>query len=145
MPQTQKDDSAVSFPQQMPPLPADGTELYDSIMQMVEPELVSAELPKIHERFVAEGPERAKAHAKRYMEAFRKFNQIIEQSEQTMHEGVRVFTHSAYASLEQTANAIDTDKLAELEETFAAKKQMKQKTPEEIMEEAGAPPDPNIT
>jgi polyhydroxyalkanoate synthesis regulator protein len=144
MPQTQKDDSAVVFPQNLPPLPANGIELYDSIMQMVEPELVSTELPKIQERFAAEGAESAKTHAKRYMEAFKKFNQIMKQSEKTMHEEVRVFTQSAYASLEKTTNAMDTDKIVALEETFAEQKAMKQKTPEEIMEEAGAPPDPNI-
>lgn len=145
MVQTQTDDSGTStFPQELPPLPKDGTELYDSIMQMVEPELVSTELPKVRERFVADGPEKAKAHAKRYMEAFRKFNQIVKQSEKTMHKEVRDFTHGAYASLEQTANSIDTTKIAELEGEFAKQKVVKQKTPEEIMEEEGKPPTPNI-
>ena len=145
MPKTQTDPSGVlPFPKELPPLPDNGTELYDSIMQMVEPELVSKELPKVRERLKAEKPEAVKAHARRYMEAFSKFNQIMKQSEKAMHRGIKQFVHTAYASLEQTTNAMDAEKITQLEETFAEQKAVKQKTPEEIMKEVDKAPDPNI-
>ena len=111
---------------------------------MVEPELVSKELPKVRERLKAEKPEEVKAHARRYMEAFSTFNQIMKQSEKAMHKEIKQFVHTAYASLEQTTNAMDAEKITQLEETFAEQKAVKQKTPEEIMREADKAPDPNI-
>lgn len=144
MPQTQTDDSGVlPFPRELPPLPRNGTELYDSIMRMVEPELISSEIPKVRERLTKEGPEQAKEHAKRYMEAFRKFNQIMKQSEKTMHQEIKDFTRTAYASLEQISLSFDHDRMEEIEEGLKKSKEVEQKTTEELMKEEA--PEPNIS
>ena len=144
MPQIQTDDTGgLEFPQKLPQLPKDGTELYDSIMQIVEPELVTSELPRIHEHLRKEGPEKAKAHAKRYAVAFEKFHSILEQSQGAMRNEVKSFAHSAYASLEKLAGSIDQDRMIEIDKELTKSKEVKQKSIEEISEDTK--PDPNIS
>lgn len=145
MTKTHKDDSAITFPSELPPLPADGKELYDSIMQRIEPELVSSELPNVRARLKNAKPGTLKMQAKKYLAAFGKFQEILALSEKRMGEQVRVFAHTTYASLEKMAESIDSDKIDSLEKEFAKPDKVKLKTPEEILEETMLPPEPNIS
>jgi len=144
MAQIQKDNTAAQFPVGLPPLPASGVELYDSIMQRIEPELVSAELPNVRKRLQNAKPETLKMQAKKYLAAFGKFQEILALSEKRMSEEVRVFAHTTYAALEKIAASIDADVIVSLEKEFARTEDVKQKTPEDILAEETAPPAPNV-
>lgn len=57
-----------------PVLPASGKELYDSIMSKIEPELVSAELPLLEQKFGNEPDDLKKERLARYAAAFKKYD-----------------------------------------------------------------------
>lgn len=51
--------------------------LYDAIMRLVEPELLSANIPLLDEQYQDETAEQHEARMKRYEDAFRRFNEIL--------------------------------------------------------------------
>ena len=56
-----------------PPVIPSGEEMYDQIMSQIEPDLVTAQLPLLKEKYKDETPEQAKARADRYNRAFAEY------------------------------------------------------------------------
>lgn len=56
----------------VPPTIPSGKEIYDSLMQGIEPELVSGNIPKLAEQYKNEAPTEWEKRKKRYNDAFAK-------------------------------------------------------------------------
>ena len=100
---TQKDTSttnilAIVFPT-MPALP-DPRDLYDSLMNAIEPELVSYVLPTLAEKYKSESPSEAEARAKRYSAAFEKFDTAMRAYMEKLNQSIREYGRKAAASIE---------------------------------------------
>ncbi len=90
-----------------PPPILSGPELYDMLMAPIEPELVSAAIPGLTERYAGESPDRAKERKERYRRAFeeyaRRFAAYMERWDAQLH----AFKRAVSASLEDTAREGD--------------------------------------
>ena len=109
---------AATFPPP-PPIPG-GEEVYDRIMGGIEPELTTAQLPLLKEKYANETPEAAKARADRYEKAFQEYDvqyaafqasqaQGIHSYEKQFMQGVQAVEASVEASkLDQISSAISS-------------------------------------
>jgi hypothetical protein len=70
-----------------------GDELYNLLMLDIEPELTTALLPTLDEKYKDEAPEESKARAERYEKAFaeydKKFEEYVSTAKQRIHERKR--------------------------------------------------------
>ncbi|MDD4628446.1 MAG: hypothetical protein PHE68_03580 [Candidatus Peribacteraceae bacterium] len=61
-----------------PTLPT-GQALYDAIMGQIEPDLVTAELPKLPEKFSKDTPEEKAARSERYKRAYEQYDLLFDE------------------------------------------------------------------
>lgn len=54
-----------------------GKDVYDALMGLIEPELVTAELPRLEERFTSDSPDDRKARMQRYAAAFKAYEKAF--------------------------------------------------------------------
>lgn len=69
---------SVMPPPARPVLPVNGKELYDSLMSKIEPELVSAELPLLAQKYSNEPDDLKKERLARYAAAFKKYDEAYQ-------------------------------------------------------------------
>jgi hypothetical protein len=56
-----------------------GQALYDAIMGQIEPDLVTAELPKLPEKFAKDTPEEKEARSFRYKRAYEQYDLLFDE------------------------------------------------------------------
>ncbi len=107
-----------SFPPP-PPIPS-GEEVYDTIISKIEPELTTAQLPLLKDKYKDETPEAAKARAERYAKAFEEYDKQyavytaaqqkgIQSYEKQFMQGIQTMEASTEASkLEDISSAISS-------------------------------------
>ena len=98
-----------------PPKIPSGQEIYDSIMQKIEPELVSAVIPTLKEKYKDETPEAKEARKKRYNNAFAKYQKEFKAYMEKIHEESHKYVLDLRNSMEEKSRAKEEDELSSLE------------------------------
>ena len=102
----------------MPPPVFTGEEIYDMIMQEIEPELTSYELPTLDEKYKDESPEAAAARAERYNKAFDAYYKRFYEYCSEWGGQFRSFQHAAMRSLEGADREEEHIELQAIESNF---------------------------
>lgn len=101
-----------------PPVIPSGQEIYDSLMQGIEPELVSTNLPLLSETYKDETSEEVAARAERYDRAFAEYDRQLEAYFQHATEEVRIHYRTAKSSLERGDREQEAAELSQIEDIF---------------------------
>lgn len=105
-------DQVFTLPK--PPKIKSGREIYDSIMGQIEPELVSAEIPKLKEKYSNETTEQKSARGERYRKAFIKYYEMFEIYVADMREKIRRYQRNAMKTVEEISQWEDSSALDNL-------------------------------
>ncbi len=95
-----------------PPPVLSGTELYDSIMKDIEPELLSDNLPLLKEKYANETPEERAARAARYSVAYAEYDKRFMKNCEDWNAQLHTYKRDA---LHQTEHKLKSKEAAELE------------------------------
>jgi hypothetical protein len=108
--------------QQLPLIPVipSGQEIYDSIMAEIEPELTSAERPRLREKYRNEAPEQSRERAKRYRAAFAEYKKRFTASMQALQTKVREYKREAMSTVENRTKSKEANALSSLEAAMSA-------------------------
>ncbi len=100
----------------IPMIPAKrtGREIYDSIMREIEPELLSAALPGLEEKYKGDTPAQAKERAERYIRAMEEYEKRYEQYRHDQEANTRTFKIDAIHFVEQAAAGDEQTKMQSL-------------------------------
>ncbi|MDD5103526.1 MAG: hypothetical protein PHX93_03955 [Candidatus Peribacteraceae bacterium] len=101
----------------IPVIPAKrtGREIYDSIMREIEPELLSAELPFLEERYQHDTPEQQKKRAERYIKAMDEYEKRYAQYRQEREGKARAFKLGSVHFVEKQSADDEQVKMRSLE------------------------------
>lgn len=94
-----------------PPTIVAGDALYDWIMGPIDPELTTAVLPTLAEKYAAETPEQAAARAARYTAAFAEYERQFQAYGSQWHFQFSQYQHAALASLEHADRSKEEQRL----------------------------------
>ena len=106
------------MPQTQPYIPS-AEQLYDTIMEMVEPELLTAEIPKLKAKYEGENPDEARERSERYKKAFAEYEKISSLYFQDLNTQVNAYRHEALASAEAKVRDEEMKKLSSLESAMS--------------------------
>lgn len=98
----------------LPVIPS-GREIYDSLMSTIEPELMTAQLPLLKDKYVAETAEQKKERGKRYKKAFAAYEVAYQTYVAALHQETAQFHRNARRFVEETVRAHESDKLTGIE------------------------------
>lgn len=98
-----------------PKIPASGQQLYDELMAKIEPELTTAQLPLLAEKYKDETPEQAKARAERYTKAYAEYDSAYATYMGSARQQVSQYRKDAFQSLEKEDRTRDQAKLSAME------------------------------
>jgi len=101
-------------------LPRSGDELYDMLMQKIEPELTTAQLPILKEKYKNENAQEARSRAKRYSKAFQEYYEQLEAYRQEWTIDLKAHRREAMASIEEDDHIQEEDKLDDLEASITS-------------------------
>ena len=92
-------DGTTTLVLPVPPVIPSGEEIYDQLMQDIEPDLMTATLPTLKEKYKDETPEQAKTRAERYSTAFAEYDKqyaaYIAEQENVLHSYSRQLGNQA--------------------------------------------------
>lgn len=92
-----------------------GAELYDQIMGAIEPELLSANVPHLDEKYAGESDaDRAKRYD-RYTKAYAQYDKRYAAWESDMKNKVHAYRKTAFNSVEAESREEEVDSLKQLE------------------------------
>jgi|CXWL01.1.fsa_nt_gi transketolase len=97
-----------------------GTEVYDSIMSGIDPELLSANIPTLDAAYADETEEEKKARYERYSVSFAKYDEEYAKWESKLNSAVSDYRKTALQSAEAESRSADTDVLSQLEKDLEA-------------------------
>ena len=101
--QTQDQGQAVNPSAQATALPsayiADPDELYDTLMEKIEPELLSYNIPYVKEMAEADTPEERKARGERYTQAFAEYERQLAAYQKEWAAQFVTFKHASFSAL----------------------------------------------
>lgn len=100
-----------------PQIPA-GQEVFDVIMEHIEPDLTSKGLQKLDEKYVDEKPEETAARQKRYDLAFEKYDQAFDGYMATLHTQVARFRKESFQYAEMKQRTRESDALKTIDTSF---------------------------
>lgn len=109
--------SATGIP--TPPAIMDGNEVYDMLMAEIEPDLVTANLPTLQEKYKDETPEQTKVRGERYKAAFIEYKKRYAEYAAKQEQEVRDYGRHLIGSVEQKSEARDADALGDLESAIS--------------------------
>ena len=112
--------SVTSVAATPPPLFLGEHELYDMIMQTVEPDLVSSVTPTLPEKYKEETPDDRRARAARYEQAFATYDQRFAEYQEYWNGEMRKFEGASRTAAERRARAEEEAQLSTLEQTILA-------------------------
>ena len=109
----------VATPVLAQPIPS-GTEMYDTIMAQIEPDLVTAELPLLKEKYKEETSEQRAERAQCYEKAFAlyavRFQEYTSAWNQNLHQAVNAIK----AQQEQEMQAANEEELGSIDNAISA-------------------------
>lgn len=113
---------AASAGTQLPAPPAipSGEEIYDRIMGQIEPELVTAVLPTLKEKYKDETQEEAKVRAVRYQKAFAEYDKQYAAYLQSQEGALRSYQMNLGRAVENVARSDEAPHLGDLESAISA-------------------------
>lgn len=108
-------DSQTSTP--LPPIPPNksGEAIYDSIMQEIEPELMTKVLPTLEEKYKNETPEQKTARAERYTKAFTEYEKRYQAYLLSEESKLRTFKRAAFKGVEERTGEDDRARLTQID------------------------------
>lgn len=109
--------SATGLP--VPPAIMDGNEVYDMIMAEIEPDLTTANLPTLAERYKDETDEQKEERAERYKAAFIEYKKRYAEYKEQMTQDVQSYGRNLMRSVEARSTASDESELGELESAIS--------------------------
>jgi hypothetical protein len=92
-----------------------GQEVYDALMAQIEPELVSANVAHLDEKYANESEADRKVRYERYTQAFMKYDEAYREWESALHAAVSTYRRDAFRSAETDSRTEETNALAQLE------------------------------
>jgi len=104
----------------IPPKFPSGQEMYDSIMQKIELDLVSSALSTLKEKYKDENPKEKEARKKRYNLAFLKHNKEFKTYMVKLQIETTQYLKDARISLEEKSRAKDEQSLTSLDSQIQA-------------------------
>ena len=110
----QANDTAV------PPTIPDGIEIYDMLMNKIEPELVSMELSSLDEKHEGETEGERKIRLERYRKAFEQYDEAFSQYSAKLTEKVAKYRKQVFSSKEKEDMKSEEAKLANMESLFSS-------------------------
>lgn len=105
-------------PVQLPPITG-GDELYDSIMSQIEPDLVTAMIPLLEEKYKSETPEQNKMRMERYQKAFEKYKEEFAKYSQNWDSQLNAFQRSTMQDVENDDRKDEGGDLSGIESAIA--------------------------
>lgn len=100
------------------PVIPDPGELYDSIMEQIEPELTRAMLGTLIEKYRHESPEEAAMRTERYAKAFDRCGKAMTKHIDTVNASLHAYGRTATESLEKLSQEDEQGAMATMEEMF---------------------------
>lgn len=97
----------------LPPL-LSGDALYDFLMSPIEPELTTAVLPTLAQKYEHETLEEKQLRAERYEYAFAEFDRKLHEYQKTCDRQIRDYKRAAIASIEAKAAQLDDVEISEI-------------------------------
>lgn len=102
----------------VPPPVISGDALYDSIMGKIEPELLTANLPKITELTQNETVEQRTLRAERYSRAFAAYDAALKAHVQSWDKAFHAYVTQTMKILEHKLESVEEENLASLENSM---------------------------
>ena len=102
-----------------PPAIMDGNEVYDMLMAEIEPDLVTANLPTLQEKYKDESREEMQARAERYKAAFVEYKKRYAEYKAKQEEEVRSYGRDLMGAVEQKSEVRDAEALGDLESAIS--------------------------
>jgi hypothetical protein len=96
------------------PVTTEGDALYDEIMDTIEPELTTDQLPLLAEKYKEETSDEATARAERYARAFSQFEKKFREKESTWIGDIRALQRSARTASEHKTQLLDDDDMGSI-------------------------------
>ncbi len=96
-----------------------GDELYNSLMQKIEPELTTDQLPQLEARYKQETADQSKERARRYEKAFAEYDRQLEEYMSGLRTKLHAHQRIAMSSAELGARAEEEDALTAIESSIA--------------------------
>ncbi|ALM10373.1 MAG TPA: hypothetical protein DEB30_01830 [Candidatus Peribacter riflensis] len=101
------------------PVAQSGAEIYNKIMQEIEPELTTDQIPLAKEKYKDETPEQKKARGERYAKAMEEYERRYARHMQEQEAQVRSFKLGAIHFVEDKASQNDQQKMRSIESSFS--------------------------
>ena len=98
-----------------PPIIPSGKEIYDLLMEKIEPELVSASLPGLDEKYKDETEEEKKTRGLKYQKAFEDYDKACEKYIAQMKEKVATYRKNAFSGVESEDREKETEEMKNIE------------------------------
>lgn len=99
--------------------------LYDQIMEMIEPELMTSSLPTLKEKYAQEADLDRKQRALRYSKAYKQYDVAFASYLRALEWAIKHFTVAASKSFEKVYREGEQSELQNLEAAFAAEPSLK--------------------
>lgn len=96
----------------------DGTSLYNAIMQEIDTDLITDNIPLLRKKYAGETPEEAKKRSARYEAAFTEYDKRYMLAIQNLNVEVQKYRRDALHSAEAMSIQNDVRKLEEIENAF---------------------------
>jgi hypothetical protein len=84
-----------------PPGMPSGQEIFDRLMEPIEPELISKNFQSSADKYRKETPEQFSSRKERYVSAFRQYHKAYKEYIQSLRSGVRQYRRSSFQQIEQ--------------------------------------------
>lgn len=101
-----------------PTLPS-AQEIYDSLMKDIEPELLTANIASLKEKYAGESDAERKQRMQRYQRAYKAYDKAYVAYIQNLKTSVNGYRKDALRSVEKRSQARDADLLLRLEQSFS--------------------------
>ncbi len=102
-----------------PPAILDGQVVYDMLMQNIEPDLVTAQLPLLKEKYKDETPEQAKERAERYDKAFVEYDRQYVAYMAKQEQSLASYQHMIMGGMETRMAGDESDALTAIESSIS--------------------------
>lgn len=95
-------------------------EVYDRLMEQIEPELMTAQLPTLDERYKDEAPEQADARRERYAKAFAAYDEKFREYRRDIESQARRYQRTAVSSTEEQSRLREQERIVIFEQSFSS-------------------------
>jgi hypothetical protein len=115
---TQTDSAPVELSLELEKFVPSGTEIYDALMGGIEPELVSANMALLEEKYKNETAEEKEVRQERYQKAFEAYDKAYKEWISDLSAAVEAKKKDAYKVAEEQTKNADEAVLGDIESQF---------------------------